>query len=412
MDNGSILKTEFHETDKYEILDMISGLIENNIEDVILHFSNPTFHDTLFTTICDQTIILVDNAFTFDVTTEVEKLVRQALDIYFIHVCPKRSYSTTIVKHKPNIEYIQKKIHYLSNVPQPAQRTEEWYKYRHDYLTASNIWKAFSTQGNRNQLIYSKCLPLDTSKYSRINLDSPLHWGQKYEEVSLKWYEFTYTTKVSDFGCIPHPTISYIAASPDGINTDPTSDRYGRMVEVKNIVNRDITGIPKEEYWIQMQLQMDVCNLNECDFLETRFIEYQDQEEFICDGNNFTHTNDGKQKGIMVLFLDHKTGQPFYEYAPINITEKQFSQWNEDIMQTHKELAWLKNIYWKLDEVSVVLVVKNKKWLNAAKPILKDIWDIITKEKQEGYEHRAPKKRLRNVPSESTPIQKCLITID
>ena len=45
------------------------------------------------------------------------------------------------------------------------------------------------------------------------------------------------------------------------------------MLEIKNIVNREINGIPKKEYWIQMQLQMEVCDLGECDFLETRFKE-------------------------------------------------------------------------------------------------------------------------------------------
>ena len=46
------------------------------------------------------------------------------------------------------------------------------------------------------------------------------------------------------------------------------------MLEVKNIYNREIRGIPKEEYWIQMQIQMETCDLDICDFLETRFLEY------------------------------------------------------------------------------------------------------------------------------------------
>ncbi len=29
-----------------------------------------------------------------------------------------------------------------------------------------------------------------------------------------------------------------------------------------------------------MQVQLEVCDLNECDFLETRFIEYPDLEAF------------------------------------------------------------------------------------------------------------------------------------
>ena len=56
------------------------------------------------------------------------------------------------------------------------------------------------------------------------------------------------------------------------------------MLEIKNPTSREITGIPKEDYWIQMQLQMETCNLNECDFLETVFKEYETEEEFMADG--------------------------------------------------------------------------------------------------------------------------------
>jgi len=403
-------KEMFQEQDKYDILDMIGELIEPNVNDTILAFSKPSFHDTLYTTVYDQSIILLKNIFTEEVIRdEIEELVVEALKTYFMYICPKRSYRTKTVKHDPKVCFIKQTLDYLSSIPQPAQRTEEWYTFRHNYLTASSIWKAFSTESNRNQLIYSKCIPLDTTKYSKINLESPMHWGQKYEDVSLQWYELNYNTRVSDFGCIPHRDIPFVAASPDGINTDPHSDRYGRMVEVKNIVNRDITGIPKEEYWIQMQIQLEVCNLTECDFLETRFKEYEDQEAFIEDGNRYNISEDGKQKGIMSLFLD-KEGQPIYEYAPLHLTESVFITWNEEIMNKHEN--WLKHIYWKLDEVSVVLVVKNKKWLEAAKPILKDIWDIIVKEKKEGYDHRSPKKRQRIKSKPEVMDQKCLITID
>ena len=137
--------------------------------------------------------------------------------------------------------------------------------------------------------------------YKNASIDSPLHWGQKYEPISIEFYKKLYNTEITDFGCIKHPQYPFIGASPDGINTDPTNLRYGRMLEIKNIVNREINGIPKTEYWIQMQLQMETCDLNECDFLETKFVEYESYNDFIQDGN-FTHTNDGKSKGIMILF--------------------------------------------------------------------------------------------------------------
>ena len=83
-------------------------------------------------------------------------------------------------------------------------------------------------------MIYEKCTPLNTDKFSSINVESPFHWGQKYEPLSIIIYEDKYNTKVEDFGCIPHKEFKNIGASPDGINTDPNSTRFGRMVEVKN----------------------------------------------------------------------------------------------------------------------------------------------------------------------------------
>ena len=73
---------------------------------------------------------------------------------------------------------------------------------------------------------------------------------------------------------------------------DKNNYLFGRMLEIKNVVSREITGIQKSEYWIQMQLQMEVCELNECDFLETKFIEYLSYEEFKEDGEfNFSKDN-------------------------------------------------------------------------------------------------------------------------
>ena len=202
-------------------------------------------------------------------------------------------------------------------------------------------------------------------------------------------YEQLYGAKVSDFGCIPHRTLEFLAASPDGIVTDENSLRYGRMLEVKNIVNREITGIPKMEYWIQMQLQMEVCELNECDFLETRFTEYLNKDDY----ENDTTTD---KKGMMMLFMS-SAGKPIYEYAPLHVSvsvsvSNSIDDWQEAMMEKNSTLTWIKNIYWKLDQLSCVLVLRNKVWFKAIVPQLKDIWATIEKEKQSGYSHRMPKK--------------------
>ena len=243
-----------------------------------------------------------------------------------------------------------------------------------------------------------------------------MHWGHKYEPVSVQLYEYLYKTAVSDFGCIPHATLDFLAASPDGINTLETSDRYGSMLEIKNIVNRDIDGVPKMEYWIQMQLQLEVCNLNECDFLETRFKEYADEEAYLLDSyvegeceHDINKTQEGQQKGMMIQFIVH--GQPFYEYAPLNATKAELTAWEAVMMEKHHNHMWCKNIYWWLDELSCVLVLRNKFWFKAAVPILTDLWKTIEHEKTHGYEHRSPNKKVKMDSAPNGLSGKCLIDL-
>lgn len=398
--------------DADDIIETAGELAVELIERDPMRFIEPDFHNYVCEEVLREITEQVRNIHYYkDIEQDISELVSEGVSQCFVYVYPARSYTTTKVLRPPNIDKISQKISYLQNVPQEEQRTSGWYEQRHKYLTASSIWKAFGTSGSRNELIYSKCQPIDVTKYSRVNLESPLHWGQKYEILSISWYEHKYGTKVGEFGCIPHNSIKYIAASPDGINIDKSSDRYGRMVEVKNIVNREITGIPKLEYWIQMQIQLEVCNLNECDFLETRFIEYSDYDEFSRDGS-FTQTVDGKPKGMMMLFMKND-GQPKYEYSPFGANEEENEVWQKMKMTDNAANVWLKNIYWKLDEVSVVLVVRNKFWFESAKPILDEIWHTIELERKTGSQHRAPNKRARH--QDVIPIQpivrRCLIPL-
>ena len=53
----------------------------------------------------------------------------------------KRSYKIMNFDVKMNNEQIKDQINYLKQVPQPEQRTEEWYKFRKNHITGSNAWK-------------------------------------------------------------------------------------------------------------------------------------------------------------------------------------------------------------------------------------------------------------------------------
>jgi len=376
------------EKEQNDLFESIGLLIEAYINLNVIQYIQPNFHTTIVTDVIYIVTKTIEGVIELD-TEFIKDEVERGLSLFYKHIAPQRSNGNTFIRVKPNLNKMRGKINYLQTLPQPEQRTTEWYEFRYKHLTASNIWKVFISDSTRNQLIFEKCQPLNTEKYnSNVSLTSPMHWGQKYEPLSIMLYEHIYKAKVSDFGCIPHRTLDFLAASPDGIVTQESSSRYGRMLEVKNIVNREITGIPKMEYWVQMQFQMEVCELNECDFLETRFTEYDGEDAFLADK---LVTPILKYKGMLMLFFTG-SGKPVYEYAPLSATEEIYEQWQEEMMEKNRTLTWIKNIYWKLDQLSCVLVLRNKLWFSAVIPQLKEIWAIIEKEKQNGYSHREPKK--------------------
>lgn len=312
-------------------------------------------------------------------------------------------------KEEPRImalttQQIAQQIVYLESKPQPTQRTEEWYVFRHNLITASNAYKAFESQSAKNQLIYEKCKPIVYGK-QHVSVTSPLHWGQKYEPISVLYYEHTYKTTIKDFGCIQHDKYPFLGASPDGINVDPTTSYYGRMLEIKNPVSREITGIPKKEYWVQMQLQMETCNLDECDFLETKFVEYENEDAFQEDGT-FLKSAKNELKGVMMYFSDNENS-PRYVYKPLTMDDKEFQVWEAEMIELYendKNMTWIKNNYWKLQQVSCILVKRDRPWFESHISELSSLWDIVETERASGYEHRAPKSRAKQTP-QSNQIQ-------
>jgi hypothetical protein len=445
---GSSSADLLSEKDKRQLRESIMYCIDENVTNNPLSFSDPNYHQKLEDSLYDiMDCMFLDASFInrdiFKITEEMEEqleeIISDCLIEYFHTVVPPRSYPNTYIIQAPNIAETLKKIEYLKSIPQDEQRTAGWYIFRNKLITASAAWKVFKSESCVNQLIYEKCKPLginisynpddidDNEKEKEqiilektfVNTNSPLHWGQKYEKLSVMIYEARNKTKVGEFGCIKHPKYDFLGASPDGINIDTSSPLYGRMLEIKNIVNREITGIPIEEYWIQTQLQMQVCDCDECDFLETCFKEYEDEELFLHDSSSdisaeFYLTSAKTLKGVIAYFM--KDGKPFYEYAPLYLTREEYDKWCEEIIDKHAGITWLKNIYWYLSHYSCVLIRKNDIWFESAIKKIENVWNTIIAERETGYEHRAPKKRTpkkkNNLSSEeSTTESVCLIAI-
>lgn len=437
----SILPTdEDRETIINDALDELAIIARENI----LEFKREDFNDEevigtwIDSYLCQYFSELSPNRSNFSTATAAEadalnevidayicELYQELTERFYEEIAPPRVSVAT--QHSPDwaaagmaVDDIAKQIRILQEKPQPEQRTPEWYTRRNNLITASAASKAFGTQASVNQLVYEKCknyvqestattggggggIPLQGS------VNSPLHWGQRYEPLTVMIYEYRNRTKLGEFGCIQHDTYPFIGASPDGINIDPTSPIYGRMVEIKNIFNREITGRPKEEYWIQTQIQMEVCDLDECDFVETRFKEYESKEDYDADGSTMQgYTADENEKGVILWFQTAPalTQQGYvsppiqlYEYAPIGATPYEYDKWEAEIFAKHERLGsiWVRTIYWYLDEYSCVLVRRNRLWFSEAALVLQRLWETIEEERQSGFEHRAPKRKTAGV---------------
>ena len=450
--------------ERIEIVNTIIQLMYDYVSENSQNIHNPGFHEEMMESVEDlinetiNTTTMFDNEMVEDLS--LTELIDYAIEMFYIQVMPKRSYHSEYLSDKTKNHVfpcnedkrsISTILRHLKEVPQPEQRTMEWHTYRHNLITASNAYKAIETESTRNQLIFEKCKPitmevvmpdltgvpisnypsLDIVRFAKseqeleivnskiflaVNINTPMHWGQRYEQVSTMYYEMVNNVTVGEYGCIPHKDYNFLGASPDGIVETRDSHLYGRMLEIKNIVNRDITGIPLKAYWVQMQLQMEVCDLDKCDFLETRFIEYADRDAFDEDGTFLKTGRDNGSgssylKGITLFFIN-KDNLPEYEHKPLEMDETEYTnKWFPMITKKHKELGncLVHTYYWKLKEISCVLVIRNKLWFDLNINNFNETWNTILKERKTGYAHRAPKKRA-STEKQTTFV--CLIDDD
>jgi len=409
---------DISDTEHTDLCETILMLLDDYVKTNIKLFHNGTYHEVITEYITNQIdSIFQEELFRYDENVDdysptfyddyinyKEILTKDIADTFYTFV-PRRSLTGTCVLHpqdERHKEYIDGKLEYIKKKDElcPAQRTPEWHTQRYSLISASTAWKVVDKENYRNQYIYDKCKPLNTDKFNFVNINSPFHWGTKFEPVSQMYYEYLHGVKIEEYGCIGHRNHECLGASPDGIVVTRESDRYGRMLEIKNIVNREITGIPKKEYWVQTQFQMECCDLEECDFLECRFKLYDSENEFMKDGS-FQKSDKGQYKGIIMCFYVNK--EPHYEYMPFMCSEEDSVVWQKEMMEKHKENTWVKTDYWYLQEVSCVLIQRNRTWFARVEQEFLDTWKTILHERVHGYSHR---KKIREKKQKTVVITK------
>lgn len=294
--------------------------------------------------------------------------------------------SYVLARIKKIKEYMAK-LDNLRMLPLVKQKSPEWYAMRQGIITASDFAQALGDGkfGNQRDFYVKK------AGYEKESFDPyspPLKWGNMLEDVACDIYKKRLQCKVYEFGLLKHHTIPHFGASPDGI-TD-----LGVMLEIKCPLKREIK--PNAEcplqYYYQIQGQLDVCGLDECDYLECKFEMYYGKEEFYDDLETMY------EKGIIIEYKYPDLDVPSYEYSHIGncTTHDTLMAWEEEAIKKEPNLI-VKLHYWKLDFLNILRICRNQSFIDCKMEQLEAVWNKVVEYRgsKELYDKEIGEKKRR-----------------
>lgn len=157
----------------------------------------------------------------------------------------------------------------------PEQRTPEWYEQRKNKITASNVAKIVGEDKHYSAKRYfEERAGLRKVEPMSDFVKQMLEHGVVNENRALAQYQrdprYGAEQKcIFDFGLCGHPSIPWLAGSPDGITED------GILLEVKCPARRRI--IPGEvpaHYMSQVQVLLEIFDLEEAHFIQWKPNEF------------------------------------------------------------------------------------------------------------------------------------------
>lgn len=300
----------------------------------------------------------------------------------------------------------------LRSIILPEQRSEAWFKMRKGKITASSAATALNKNPYEPQytFILKKCTEVPFTGQKNC------YHGKKYEEIATMMYEERMNVHVEEFGLIGSPIYDFIGASPDGICSRFKHDQIhlskyvGRMLEIKCPATRAIKkkgnikgDICPEYYWIQVQLQLECCDLEECDFLQCKIVEYANKYEFLKDtdpNEPFRSISTGFEKGCVIQLMPknklakaHSSRKEYWDTVydcaefmypdRLDLSPVDYDKWISDSLNEintnpkYYHLVFDCVKYWKMDHSFNVTVPRDRQWFAEALPKLKKMWDYV-----------------------------------
>ena len=151
------------------------------------------------------------------------------------------------------------------------QRSQEWLDLRDNMITASDVASAIGDNHYETPDAFVKKKVLKTKWAGNA---ATAH-GTLLEPLVRDLYDQRTGRKSHEIGLVRHRQHAWHGASPDGVTED------GLLIEIKCPLTRKIEAKVPKHYWPQVQLQLEITDLEECDFIQYRPGVPPKPEEFV-----------------------------------------------------------------------------------------------------------------------------------
>ncbi len=296
-----------------------------------------------------------------------DEILSQFVYQYFgelLYDCPYHFKETQEIK-----ERLDERIRTLKKIPQMEQRSAEWYAYRNNRITASDFSSIFGKNAfkSREQLLQEKT---DPSTINFVSNDTMLH-GTRLEDAICQTYQILENCQVTEFGCLAHDTIDHLGASPDGITEE------GVMLEIKCPPKRPIKGLPPIYYWCQIQLQLEVADLNRCDYVECKIIVISKADFQILLKNEPQYRCEA---GCLIECWNTKENKLIHDYFPLGNNLNDVEKWEDaylDGVLKQDNLDYRNTIYWQTKSLAKCTIYRDKRWFERCVPEVAEFWEQV-----------------------------------
>jgi hypothetical protein len=134
-------------------------------------------------------------------------------------------------------------------------------------------------------------------------------------------------------------------------------ERIGRLIEIKCPITREVGVEIPFEYWCQMQIQMEVTGIEECEYVEVKLDSISPKK---------LDLSGAIPDGHVWLFQNSTTCQMSYVYTEVERDEAEKS--GLDLIET---------IPWRMNQLYNKTVIRDRSWFQSTEKARGDFWEVV-----------------------------------